>query len=362
MTPHFHAIGGCGDMVGFLVMAFRQRNMIDGSRKNGNQSRPYDVAVVVINYNSSAHTIQCLNSICENTRPGVTYQIIVVDNASVEDDYRKLHKAIGAMEKHRVITLARSRINLGFSGGNMLGVQLASAHYYFFLNNDCVLKNDCISILYQFCEENPFAALCSPQLIGVDGAPESCVGYFPTLSTKLFGNAVRKLSRKASDFNKRSVYTSPVKVDVVSGSQMFVRASAFDEIGGFDIAFFLYSEEEDLSLRLHKRGYDAYLVPAARNLHWGGGSTVRSYDIEKEFYISFLYFYNKHYGFLKTRILSLVFFLRLMRKGFSHPNNFKLAVFVLSGASLKHSMRYKQQIQSLDNYSYLTSIQRDGEV
>ncbi len=305
----------------------------------------FDVAVVVINYNSSAHTIDCIDSIYEKTRSGVTYQVIVVDNASEPCDYRQLRLGIDASENRENITLVRSRINLGFSAGNMLGVQVASADYYFFLNNDCVLQNDCIGILYEFCLSHPHAALCSPQLVGSNGEHQPCVGYFPTLLTKVLGNGVRRFSRKIPYFEKRTVFTSAVQVDVVSGSQMFVRASMFDELGGFDTTFFLYLEEEDLALRVHNHGYGAYLVPDALNLHVGGGSTVRTYDIEKEFYISFLHFYRKHYGAPRTVVFTLILFLRLLRKGLANPAKLRLAMFVLSGAGLKHSLRHKQTIQ-----------------
>ena len=96
-----------------------------------------DVAIILINYNSSNYSIDCIESIISNTNNKLNYQIIVIDNASGTKDYKNLKNKLASFDKN--IFLFRSRINLGFSGGNMLGVQFSNARYYFFLNNDCIL-------------------------------------------------------------------------------------------------------------------------------------------------------------------------------------------------------------------------------
>lgn len=307
----------------------------------------YDAAVILINYNSSNYTIECISSILKNTRQDLAYGIVIVDNASEENDFSHLAEHIKQLDDRVPLKLFRSRINTGFASGNMLGVQFINARYYFFLNNDCRLQNDCIDILYKFCEAHADTALCSPQLYREDGEHQPCFDYFPYLITKLFGLGILRLTYGKRYIKRKRRYTEAVQVDVVSGSQMFVRASAFDEIGGFDTTFFLYCEEEDIALRLARAGHKAYLLPEARNTHIGGGSTVASFDIRKEFYISFLYFYRKHFGLTRQQLLKLILTLRLLRKSFFTPENFRLALFVASGAHFKHSLKHKQKIQEM---------------
>lgn len=307
----------------------------------------YDAAVILINYNSSNYTIECISSILQNTCQDLAYGIVIVDNASEENDFKNLAAHIKQLDDRVPLKLFRSRINTGFASGNMLGVQFINAKYYFFLNNDCRLQNDCIDILYKFCEAHTDTALCSPQLYREDGEHQPCFDYFPYLSTKLFGLGILRLTYGKRYIKRKRRYTEAVQVDVVSGSQMFVRASAFDEIGGFDTTFFLYCEEEDIALRLARVGHKAYLLPEARNTHIGGGSTVASFDIRKEFYISFLYFYRKHFGMTRQQLLKLILTLRLLRKSFFTPENFHLALFVASGAHFKHSLKHKQKIQEM---------------
>lgn len=304
----------------------------------------YDVAVILINYNSSDYTIDCINSVFQQTDSRLRYGIVIIDNASAADDYHNLVKRLSELDQQLPLQLFRSRINTGFSGGNMLGLQFISAKYYFFLNNDCQLQNDCLNILHDFCEQQPTVALCSPQLYHENGEHQPCFAYFPYLSTKLFGLGILRFSYGKRFIQRKALYHEPVRVDVISGSQMFVRADVFHALGGFDTTFFLYCEEEDIALRVFRQGYLSYLVPAAKNIHKGGASTTASLDIKKEFYISFFYFYRKHFGFARQQLLKVILLLRLLRKSFTQSQNLQLCWFIACGAHLKHSIRHSQKI------------------
>jgi len=304
----------------------------------------YDVAVIIINYNTSNHTINCVNSVISNAASSIKYKIVVVDNGSEIKDYELLRSSIEKLSSDNPVTIFRSRINTGFSAGNMAGVQLVNAKYYFFLNNDCILQNDCLSILYDFGEQHPEAALLTPQLYNVDGNHQTCVNYFPSLITKILGTGILRLTYGKRFFDRRAIHNKPIQVDEIAGCQMFVRAEPFHRIGGFDTVLFLYGEEDDLAIRMHKDGNTAYLVPEAKNTHIGGASTPKSLDIRKEFYISFIYVYKKHYGYIRTLLLMLTLAFRFLRKSFTNSGNISLTIFILSGAHLKHSIRHKQKI------------------
>lgn len=281
----------------------------------------YDVSVILINYNSSEFTISCVQSIIEKTDKSLNYNIVVVDNSSEIEDYKNLHQ----LKDIENIQIIRSDLNLGFSCGNMYGVSFTKAKYYFFLNNDCKLLNDCLNILFDFSEKNRNVGICSPQLYSEENIPVSSFDHFPLLITKFLGTGVLKLLKGKNYKARKATYTTPTKVDLVSGSQMFVQKEAFNKVGGLDPIYFLYCEEEDLALKMHDQKYDVYLIPEAKNIHYGGCSTPSSYEIRKEFYISFLYFYRKHYGFFKTEILKVLLFLRIVRKSLKRKNNFKLS-------------------------------------
>ena len=105
------------------------------------QSAQYEVAIILINYNSSHFTIQCIESIVEKTAITLNYQIVIVDNNSEKDDFILLENYINFTSRLNV-KLVRSKKNTGFGGGNMFGVQFANAIYYAFVNNDSILINN----------------------------------------------------------------------------------------------------------------------------------------------------------------------------------------------------------------------------
>lgn len=302
----------------------------------------FDIAIILINYNSTDYTIQAIKSIQEQSKSGLNFHIMVVDNNSKADELRKLRE----FKKEYtlpIFTLIESRINLGFSGGNMLGVQNIVAKYYYFLNNDCLLLNDCLDILYHFCEDNPRVALCSGMMYNEKMNLAINYQYHPTPQVKWLGAGVLRLFNKKKYSFKKMAYETPTKVEVISGSSMFIRASNFHEIGGFDTIYFLYCEEEDIAWNL--RHFDCFVVPEAKYQHLENKSTVINYDIRKEFYISFLYYYRKNFGLVATLLIQIMLFFKNFRKFYKSSLYLRLSFFILRGAPLKTSLRYKQKIR-----------------
>ncbi len=305
--------------------------------------RKFNVAVILINYNSSQYTLDCVKSI-QKYSAAISYQIIIIDNNSRVEEFEKLI----ALRDHKEITLIRSKLNVGFSGANMMGVQVANANYYYFLNNDTILLNDCLGVLSAFMDSNPDAANCSGEMFNAHNQYEYNFRYFPTLTLKLFGSGLLRLfnPRKFPDKYKR--LEKPTRVDLVNGSSMFMRAISFEEIGGFDTNYFLYCEEEDIALRLSRKGHYTYLVPEAKYQHFENKSSTSDSSIRlpflKEFYISFLYYYSKNYNVPYRMGIQVLYFFKLLRKFYKNIGYVELAFFVAGGAHLKHSLRFKQNI------------------
>lgn len=312
---------------------------------------PRKVSIVLINYNSHQFTYDCVDSIVEKTttadQNGVDYEIIIVDNNSSSQDYESLKPIVDPARHDGLrIKLIRSRINLGFSGGNMLGVQYADprADYYYFLNNDCVLRTDVCNQLTAFMDATPDAGLCGAQMFAGDGSRQVTFGYLPTLGSKIIGHGFVRMLNPAIYPNVRQVYTEPVQVPFVMGSTLFLRASAFNQLGGFDIAHFLYVEEEDLAKRLLLQGFNCYLVPQAEYVHFTGQSTVRNYDVEKEYYISLFHYFRKYHSWPERALFRAYYFIKNGRKFRRDPIYGRLALFIGRGSPMRESLRYRQSI------------------
>ncbi len=301
-----------------------------------------DIAIILINYNSSKFTIQCVDSILSQVDESLNYVIIIVDNHSLDTDFLKLAEL---MNRKR-LTIIKRPVNEGFSAGNMAGVKMVSARYYYFLNNDTILQNDVLSILFHFMEKNPSIGICSGQMYYPDGSPGINFNYFPDLKLKFLGSGLLRIFSPKKYPKKGLLYNAPLQVPLLNGSSLFVRKEAMDKTGGFDTHFFLYCEEEDLALRMKKTGYSCFLVPEAKYIHFEGKSSMKdngiNYLMLREFYISQHYLYRKHYGILASYIWRISQFFRTLRKFYIHPDFVKLAFFILRHPKMSYSLRYRE--------------------
>jgi len=305
------------------------------------------VSVILINFNSSRYTLECVQSVVNKTR-GIPYEIIVVDNNSKDDDFENIR----ALSDTHNVKIVRSRMNLGFAGGNMLGVQHTdpNSEYLFFLNNDCTLVNDAILILSEFMDSHAETGVSTAQMYDPQMRLQSSFGTFPSAPELLFGRRFLRMFDRYAYLTSGQRYTDAFRVNYISGSAIFARAAHFADIGGFDTSYFLFCEEEDLCMTMKEHGYSTWFVPAAEFIHFGGGSTKRNINIEKEFYISFLYFLRKHYSFAEATFIRLFYAAKLIRKVLRGLDYMHLAFFVLCGANMRHSLKYKQKIKINNGY------------
>ncbi|OIN56405.1 glycosyltransferase family 2 protein [Arsenicibacter rosenii] len=296
------------------------------------------VSFIIINYNSSHHTLACVESVREQSK-SVNYEIIVVDNGSSIQDYQKL-SALTVVSELKIV---RSDRNLGFSGGHLFGLNAVDpdSYYYFFLNNDCLLLDDLCSRLSSYMNDHPDVGLCTGQMIRPGGDQEPSFTYFPTVGSKLLGHAIVRWFNPAAYPKRQKIYNEPVQVPVITGSALFTRAKAFLEVGGFDPSYFLYCEEEDLCLRLRQANWKVMLVPDVKFLHIGGGSTESSPTAEKEYYISLFRYFRKHTSRPVQLTMRLFYTLKIARRYLRNSRNARLAWFILRGAPESESLRHR---------------------
>jgi len=299
------------------------------------------VSIITVNYNSSLHTIAMVDSIRKMTRPEFEYEIIVVDNASEPDQFELL----SPLHSFPEIKIIRSRLNGGFASGNMMGVQHAIGEYYLLLNNDTLFTNDVLSTFYKYGQNHPDTGLMTGQLFHENGTRSSSYKKFPALANKLFGNALVRFLYPNDFPSNKALLSKPTEVSVVSGSCMFFRRNVFDAVGGLDTVFFLYCEEEDISKRVRDNGAKVIFLPDAHIIHLEGASTGRNLAIEKEFFISNRLLLEKHLPAWQTCIMKYLLLFKLLRRSFRSIHYFRLFLFVLRGAPIKESLRYKQRLK-----------------
>lgn len=249
-----------------------------------------NVSVIIVSYNTTRLLQQCVESIVCHTH-GVSYEIIVVDNHSGEEELTPLRT-------DNRITLIELQENLGFGRANNIGAAHAKGEHLFLLNPDTILVNDAITILYQHLLSTPCTGLCGGNIFDDDMLPiHSHDQIFPSILSELdivFGHLYYKLRYgRNSWFNHTKV---PMKVAMITGADMMIRREVWDKVSGFDPSFFMYYEDSDLCVRIKKQGYDIVNVPQAEIIHLEGKSFHVSRERDQRYFSGRQRFFQKHYS------------------------------------------------------------------
>lgn len=230
------------------------------------------VSVIIVKYRSEKYLQGCLDSVKAQN----PYETIVVDN---------------------------DKENRGYGAGCNFGAKRASGDLLFFLNPDSRLLPGCVDRLGSFFTSHSDVGIVGPKIYTTDTLKKIQLSYcrHPRVLSSLvvYGKVQNKWSnnpvwRHFSYQNKKQTKT-PFKVDVVSGAAMMVRSDLFTRLGGFDEKLFMYFEENDLCLRAMKAGWSTYFIPAAKTIHYGGGSSSDVNKSKHYFNQSRSYFMEKHF-------------------------------------------------------------------
>jgi GT2 family glycosyltransferase len=297
-----------------------------------------DISIVIINYNTAKYTLDCINAVLQFTDDSRSFEIVVVDNNSKPEDFAHLQQNF---PKHNDVSLHRSVINTGFGGGNMFGAQFTNGKYILFLNNDAMLLNDCLSILYAFMEDHPNVGVCTAQNYDEHNKHVISFDHDKGIRKLLFGRSFLEKNWQTKFPKRKKEYTAPVTVNFINGAFMFFRREVFEKVGGFDTNIFLYFEEMDICFRLRKLGFTSVLVPDAKIMHYQGVSTGVSKAISKEGMISHLYVIKKNYSYAKYMFIRTYFCLSFLLK----PKKWFMLSLVWKGAHLSKSLKQQQQIR-----------------
>lgn len=218
---------------------------------------PPAVSIIVLNYNGREDTLACLRSLEHLTYPNV--EVIVVDNASSDASVEAIRAAYPNM------TLIETGANLGFTGGNNVGIRYAlerGADYILLLNNDTVVAPDFISILVETMENDPGLGVTGP-MIYYYSAPETIWSAGGAIDWTRGTTSMIGLNEE----DKSQYGLSPRAVDFVTGCALLARRAVWEQAGLLDDRFFMYYEEAEWCVRASRAGYSIRLVPAAMIWH-----------------------------------------------------------------------------------------------
>ncbi len=229
-------------------------------------SRP-DVAAVIVSYNVADLLVRCVESL----RADGIERIVVVDNASSDDSVAAIRAADPDVE---VVALGR---NIGFGAGVNRGVARTTEPFVVVLNPDVEVEPGSTKVLLDALEADDGLALVGPRIETPEGELYPSARTFPDM-VDAAGHAFLHFVWSSNPFSRRYRmldwdHGDARDVDWVAGTHLLARRIAWDEVGGFDEAFFMYMEDVDLCWRLHRAGWRVGYEPAARIVHGIGRST-----------------------------------------------------------------------------------------
>lgn len=257
-----------------------------------------DISVVIVSYNTVGLTIACLESVFASQR--INYEVFVVDNASKDGSA----EIIG--HKFPSVRLLANETNRGFGAANNQALRECAGRHVIFLNPDTTVEPESFYTMVAFMDTHPKIGMAGPKVLNPDGTRQDSVSYrYP-----------------GHRYGAADLGALAGNIACVLGACQIASASLLRELAGFDEDFFLYGEDQDLCLRVRKRGFEIGFIEDAVIMHHGGQSereTLPAEVVRKKVRAEIL-FYRKHYrpdtirrlcAMQRRRALWRIFFIRL---------------------------------------------------
>jgi GT2 family glycosyltransferase len=247
-----------------------------------------DISIVIVNYNTPGLTQDCVASVVRYTS-GLEYEIIVVDNGSTKGDISALPALFPG------VRLLTSKTNLGFSGGNNLGIADAKGKYILLLNSDTYLKDNALLNVFTYAEQQKNLGALSLRLVYPDGRHQSVAQRFPSVKYTLI--ELLRLQKLMSKQKAGKVllgaffdHTDSVPADWIWGAFFFFPRALLQQLPGqkLDDTYFMYWEDVQWCQDIKKLGYNILFYAGAEVVHIHEGSksdkSVQIQENEEKFY------------------------------------------------------------------------------
>jgi GT2 family glycosyltransferase len=249
------------------------------------------VSIIIVHYNSKIDTDECLQSLSNISRSGFNYNVIVVDNASRED------YILPAIENGKRFEVVRSESNLGFTGGNNLGIYYAiekyNSDFVLLLNNDTIVDASFLRNLLDCADQQPMTGLVCPKIYFHSGREFHADSYLPKQRGSIIWYAGGSIDweniaafHRGVDEVDRGQFDLQMVSEFATGCCVLIRREVLEKVGMFDKRFFLYFEDVDLSQRTIQAGYSVGFCPQAIVWHKNAGSSGGVGSIIHQYYIA----------------------------------------------------------------------------
>ena len=230
------------------------------------------LSIITINYNGLKNTCELIESLPADDN---SLEVIVVDNASTNDEATEI------AQRYPYVTVVRSNHNLGFAGGNNLGIKAAHGKYLFFLNNDTLIHqtSDIQHLINRLESDEKIGLVCPKIRFTWNHQPIQYAGYTPLSSITLRNKSI------GCGEEDQGQYDTPHPTPYAHGAAMMVKREVIEKVGIMPESYFLYYEELDWSVMIHRAGYEIWYEPACTVFHKESQTTGQQSSL-KTYYIT----------------------------------------------------------------------------
>ena len=246
---------------------------------------PYDLSIIIVNWNGGSLLTRCVETVVSSS-PGVTYEIVVVDNASEDDSLAQLRASDVAalMIANQQLRIHNNSENRGFGAANNQAFALTDSPFVFLLNLDTEVPPGTIDKLMDKLDADPSIGACGPKLLNTDGSLQVSVFFNPPrvwhtfLSQLWLYHLLPRRMRGELLLGWHWKHDRERCVPMLGGAAILARRKMIDEVGGFDERFHMYAEDNEWCWRITNSDWRLMFVPEAVVLHHGAHSSKKRWS------------------------------------------------------------------------------------
>ena len=264
-----------------------------------------EVSIITVNYNGLEDTCALIESIPFNEN----MEVIVVDNASKDQE------ADIITQRYPQVKVIKNERNLGFAGGNNIGIQAAQGKYLLLVNNDTFFKDFTVQTLIDRMESSYEIGIVCPKIrFTWSNNPIQFTGYTPLSKVTVRNHAI------GFGEDDHGQYDTAHPTPYAHGAAMLIRREAIDKVGLMPECYFLYYEELDWSMMFTRAGYQIWYEPKCTIYHKESRSTGQDSPL-------------RTYYFTRNRLL-------LVRRNPQEFNKTLAYIYLIGVVALRDILKY----------------------
>ena len=249
---------------------------------------PPELSIIIVNWNGGSLLRRCVETIF-SSEPAVSYEIVIVDNASEDDSLDQLRASESSAQlfENQQLRIVNNSENRGFGAANNQGFALTNSPFVFLLNLDTEVGPGTIETLLNTMKSDPRIGICGPKIVNTDGSLQISAFFNPprvwhTILSQLKLYCLLPPKRRGElllgghwDHDRLR------SVPMLGGAAMMARREMIDDVGGFNEKFHMYSEDAEWCWRITKANWKLIFVPDAVLLHHGATSSKKRWSSQE---------------------------------------------------------------------------------